>query len=73
MVAFKTELQPVVDIARQRMQGLQAEIGAGRDETGRKGREVKRLALYVSVAKRLNRGDALMPEVMRKHERGLGA
>ena len=34
MVALNGELQPIIDIARRRMQKLQAEVGAGCDKTG---------------------------------------
>ena len=64
-MALTGELQPVVDVARQRMQVLQADIESGRDVTGRKTRELQRLQLYTAVVKRLNRSDVLMPEVTR--------
>ena len=70
MVALNGELQPVIDIARRRMQKLQAEVGAGCDKTGRKSRELQRLRLYTCVVKRLKRSDALMPEVILANERG---
>lgn len=69
MVALNCDLQPVVDIARRRMQELQAEVGAGCDKTGRKGRELQRLRLYTCVVKRLRRSDALMPELILANER----
>ena len=65
MVALTAELQPVVDVARQRMKVLQADKESGRDRTGRKSRELQRLQLYTAVVKRLNRSDVLMPEVIR--------
>jgi hypothetical protein len=65
MVAFNGELQPVVDAARRRMQGLQEEIDAGRDRKGCKAREAQRLRLYAYVVKRLKRSDVLMPEIIR--------
>ncbi len=68
MVALNCDLQPVVDIARRRMQELQVEAGA--DKTGRKSRELQRLRLYTFVVKRLKRSDALMPEVILANERG---
>jgi hypothetical protein len=70
MVALNGDLQPVVDIARRRMQKLQAEVAAGCDETGRMSRELQRLRLYTCVVKRLKRSDALMPEVILANERG---
>ena len=70
MVAIRGELQPVVELARQRMHGLQAEISAGRDDSGGKNRELQRLRLYTSVVKRINCRGALMPELVRENRQG---
>jgi hypothetical protein len=70
MVALNGDLQAVVDIARRRMQELQAQVSAGCDKTGRKSRELQRLRLYTCVVKRLKRSEALMPEVILANERG---
>jgi hypothetical protein len=70
MVAKRGELQGVVDVARQRIHGLQVDIGAGHDTSGRKVRELQRLQLYTSVVKRISRGGALMPELVDANRRG---
>jgi len=62
--ASAAKLQALIDTAQRRIDGLQREIGAGRDNTGRKTRQLQRLELYEFVVTRLNRGDALMPEVI---------
>ena len=52
------KLQAMINAAQRRIAGLQREIGAGRDNTGRKTRQLQRLELYEFVVKRLNRGDS---------------
>ena len=47
----------MIDVAQRRIKGLQREISAGRDRTGRKTRQLQRVELYKFVVKRLNRGD----------------
>jgi ribosomal protein S7 len=63
------ELRPMLDVARQRIRGLRAQITVGRDESGRKKRALQRIELYASVLERLNRADALMPEFICAKER----
>ncbi len=69
MVAVGSDLQSVVDNARARMRALAADIESAGDTEGGKRRELQRLELYTSVVKRLQRSDALMPEIVGGHRR----
>jgi ribosomal protein S7 len=63
------ELRPILDVAYRRIRGLRTEISVGRDEGGRKKRALQRIELYASVLERLDRADALMPEIIGAQER----
>ena len=62
-------VQPLIESAQRRLEGLQRELHASTDNIGRQNRELQRLELYTSVVKRLNSGDALMPEVAQSQVR----
>jgi hypothetical protein len=62
-------LDNLVEGARQRIRGLQAEIARAPAGAERKVRQLERVQLYHSVVTRLHARDAVMPEVALAHLR----
>ena len=62
-------VQPLIESAQRRLNGLRRELRASDTNTGQKEPELQRLVLYASVVKRLKSCDAVMPEVARSQVR----